>query len=140
MPVQIQRLQLGNQHRPQEQGEGSSFALNITTNNSMKASYVAALCLLGSLLVPAVMADLPTAMPTMMFSEWFHALKAGAPSRARLMNDYSKPETKHICLQETRQYNCRYIGCPNVEAFDELAERCEGARVCTNCRQGTAFQ
>jgi hypothetical protein len=112
----------------------------------MKAVYVtAALCVLGALLVP-VKADMPTATPTLLFSEWVHAVRAGASSRAKVMGGHAEPETKHICLQETKQYNCRYVGCPNINAIDpalvEAADlECAGSNAgCANCRQNTVFQ
>lgn len=115
---------------------------------TMRTSHVAAaLCVLATLVVvPAsvIAADLPTAESTMLFSEWFHSQKAGPSSRAKVLSEKEKPETKHICLQETRQYNCRYVGCPNFEkSFGNEADptACNATSVsCVNCRQGTVFQ
>ena len=99
----------------------------------MRASHVAvALCVLGAL-VPSAIAGMDAAP---MFSEWFHAQKAGPSTRAKAMGGYEEAHTKHICLQETQQYNCRYVGCPALR-FDG---DCQSGSTCAHCRQGTVYQ
>jgi hypothetical protein len=79
-----------------------------------------------------------------MFAEWFHALKAGPSTRAKTMGGYEDGHQKHICLQEILQYNCRYVGCPQVKYYpDQEYNTCSNTSAptsCDNCKQGDFYQ
>jgi hypothetical protein len=90
-----------------------------------------ALCVLGALLVPAVMAM--DASP--MFAELLHASKAGPSSRAKISSAHEKVQTQHICLQETKQYNCRFVGCPDLAGGCMPLED----QTCYNCRHHNVY-
>jgi hypothetical protein len=89
---------------------------------------------LGALLVPAVMAM--DASP--MFAELLHAAKAGPSSRASISRAHEKVQTQHICLQETKQYSCRFVGCPNLEECYRRTRSMEET-LCYDCRNNNVF-
>lgn len=91
-------------------------------------------------IVPVVFAG-QAAAP--MFSDWLHAQKAGPSTRAKTQDASKAVHTKHLCLQETNQYNCRYFGCNQIDHY--AGEPCSDVGVehspsCGDCTHGRFYQ
>jgi hypothetical protein len=57
----------------------------------------------------------PAANEGLTFSEWRHSSKTSGNVQVKTASDeYEKADVKHLCLQEMKQYQCQYVGCPDV--------------------------
>lgn len=41
-------------------------------------------------------------------------IATSAPASYGYGEEKKPADVKHLCLKESKQYNCRYVGCPNV--------------------------
>lgn len=41
-------------------------------------------------------------------------IATSAPALYGYGEEKKPADVKHLCLKESKQYNCRYVGCPNV--------------------------
>ena len=89
----------------------------------MKTSHiVSALCVLGAVLATAAWA----AADAQQGSN-----EAQATSQAGPSSYYERADVKRLCLRELKQYNCRAVGCHQLES-------CTGG--CFDCQTHNVYQ
>lgn len=94
----------------------------------MRAHFAVCLALCALVVAPGCLASTQR-----MFADILHDIKAGVGSKASPSSDQYRPGIKHLRLQEAKQYNCRNVGCVDVE-------ECNNDLGCPDCDTHLVFQ